>query len=263
LLELYRPKNSVIHRIPARLKIVFILFFIVMLNLVPINAWMGFALFSILIATIVILSKVEPLFILKRSLLALPFILSALPLIFYGPEPLSQIHLFDHFFLSISPIGVGQCISIMFKAWLSIQAAILLTATTSFSDLISGFRQLRLPAILISIIEMMWRYLFVMVDEVTRLIRARNSRSSAVDHRHHSGGSVFWRARTTGNMAGSLFLRSIERSERVYAAMVSRGYTGEPLDDPVARFTITDGVIIFFGMSIITAIYLFSFYSGR
>jgi len=36
-----------------------------------------------------------------------------------------------------------------------------------------------------------------------------------------------WRARVTGGMAGSLLLRSMERSERVYNAMLSRGYNGD------------------------------------
>jgi cobalt/nickel transport system permease protein len=263
LLELFQPKISIIHRAHARVKIIFTLVFILGLNLSPSGAWPGLILFFSILISYTLLSRVDLSFILKRSLLAIPFVLSAIPLVFCGPNPSIQVNILGLFYLPISLAGLERCISIMIKAWMSIQAAIILTATTSFSDLISGFRQLRVPAILISIIEMMWRYLFVMVDEVTRLIRARNSRSSAVDHGQHSGGSVFWRARTTGNMAGSLFLRSIERSERVYAAMVSRGYTGEPLDDPVARFTIIDGVIIFFGMSIITAIYLFSFYSGR
>jgi cobalt/nickel transport system permease protein len=53
------------------------------------------------------------------------------------------------------------------------------------------------------------------------MMRARTSRSTQIGKPYHSGGSVLWRAQVTGNMAGSLFLRSIERSERVYAAMLS------------------------------------------
>lgn len=42
-----------------------------------------------------------------------------------------------------------------------------------------------------------------------------------------AGGTVRWRAGVTGAMVGSLFLRSYERSERVYAAMQARGFDGE------------------------------------
>jgi len=41
-----------------------------------------------------------------------------------------------------------------------------------------------------------------------------------------SGGSLGWRARVTGGMVGTLFLHSYERSERIYAAMLARGFTG-------------------------------------
>ena len=42
-----------------------------------------------------------------------------------------------------------------------------------------------------------------------------------------SGGSVLWRGKVAGRMAGSLMLRSFERSERIYNAMTARGYTGQ------------------------------------
>ncbi len=245
------------------MKIIFTLVFILAINLMAHNSKPGFILFFSLILAITLISKVELIFLLKRSLIALPFFLSAIPLIVWGPEPIIQVNVLHLFTLPVSPIGIERCISIMIKALLSVQAAILLTATTRFYDLILGLRQLRVPAILISIIELMWRYLFVMVDEVTRLIRARNSRSSVVNHGRHAGGSVFWRANVTGNMAGSLFLRSIERSERVYAAMLSRGYNGEPLDEPAIRFTRQDTMMSIVGVLIIAVIFLFSIITGR
>jgi cobalt/nickel transport system permease protein len=65
----------------------------------------------------------------------------------------------------------------------------------------------------------------VLTDEVFRLIRARESRSAASTGKR-AGGGVFWRAKVAGNMAGQLFLRSYERSDRIYNAMLSRGYSG-------------------------------------
>ncbi|MBM3126958.1 MAG: hypothetical protein FJZ87_18130, partial [Chloroflexi bacterium] len=66
---------------------------------------------------------------------------------------------------------------------------------------------------------------FVLSDEVLRLLRARDSRSAVVQGAR-SGGSVVWRARVAGNMTGQLFLRSFERSDRIYNAMIARGYSG-------------------------------------
>ena len=50
---------------------------------------------------------------------------------------------------------------------------------------------------------------------------------STGDPRLKTGGTLAWRAKVTGGMAGSLFLRSIERGDRIHAAMASRGYDGE------------------------------------
>ena len=57
------------------------------------------------------------------------------------------------------------------------------------------------------------------------MMRAREARSAALPGQR-SGGSLTWRAGTAGHMAGQLFLRSYERSDRIYNAMLARGYTG-------------------------------------
>jgi cobalt/nickel transport system permease protein len=130
--------------------------------------------------------------------------------------------------LSISAEGLLRFFSIGLKSWLSVQMAILLASTTPFPDILLALRAFRLPRLLVAIIGLMWRYLFVMADEALRLIRARQARSSeSLDAQYRHGGSVVWRARVTGGMAGSLFLRSLERSDRIYMAMLSRGYDGE------------------------------------
>jgi cobalt/nickel transport system permease protein len=111
------------------------------------------------------------------------------------------------------------------RTLLAVQAAVILTATTRFPDLIWALGSLRLPRPLVATIAFMYRYLFVLVDESLRMLRARTSRSAV--RRGRRGPSVRWQARVAGGMVGSLFLRSLERSERVYAAMVSRGYDGQ------------------------------------
>ena len=103
--------------------------------------------------------------------------------------------------------------------------AILLTATTQFPDLMHALRHLRLPQILVAVISFMYRYLFVLADEAMRLLRARQARSAQLPGQK-AGGSLWWRARVAGNMVGQLFLRSYDRSDRVYNAMLARGYRG-------------------------------------
>ncbi|MBP1704528.1 MAG: cbiQ [Chloroflexi bacterium] len=171
------------------------------------------------------LAGLGPLRLSRSSWFALPFVLAALPLVFTRPgEPLATIVL-GPLSLTVSGQGLQEFSTIALKSWVSVQAALLLSFTTRFADLVEGLRRLRLPRIMVAIIGFMYRYLAVLTDEATRLNRARASRSAVVAGR--SGGSIAWRARVVGGMVGSLFIRSYERSERVYAAMQARGFEGE------------------------------------
>ena len=121
--------------------------------------------------------------------------------------------------------GLIRFLSILARSWLSVQMAILLVATTQFPDMIHAFEHLRVPRMLTTVVAFLYRYMFVLTDEVFRLLRAREARSAGLPGIKR-GGSIWWRAKVTGSMAGQLFLRSYERSERIYNAMVSRGYAG-------------------------------------
>jgi cobalt/nickel transport system permease protein len=165
------------------------------------------------------------LFVARRGLIAIPFALAALPLIFTtAGQPLAAWHLAG-WTLTATAGGLERFASIAVKSWLSVQFGVLLTATTRFSDLLVAMRALHVPRLLVAIFGLMWRYLFLLVHEAKRLRIARDARSAEVGS--NSGGTLAWRARTTGGMVGNLFLRGYERSERVYSAMLARGYDGE------------------------------------
>lgn len=162
----------------------------------------------------------------RTAFFAAPFLLAALPLVFTRPEaPLGSIVL-GPLTLTISGEGLRLFGTIAAKSWVSVQAALLLAMTTPVHELVDGLRALRLPRIMVAIISFMYRYLAVLSEEAGRLLRARASRSAAASSRR-SGGTLRWRATVTGRLAGTLFLRSYERSERVYAAMQARGFEGE------------------------------------
>ena len=123
----------------------------------------------------------------------------------------------------------------MLKSWLSVQAAIVLAASTPFPELLQAMRAIGAPRLLVAMFGLMWRYLFVLVDEALRLMRARSARSGRLEgSTARTGGSIAWRARVTGGMAGNLLVRAFERSERIYAAMLARGYDGETRSLPPA-----------------------------
>jgi cobalt/nickel transport system permease protein len=194
--------------------------------LLPDGAWAAFGLAWILILLANHFSQLGIDFSFKRSFIALPFALAALSAIFMpAGRPLAEWTLGP---LKLVPTDAGllRFASIMLRSWLSVQAGILLIAVTQFPDMIHAFEHLRVPALLTTVIAFLYRYLFVLTDEVMRLMRARDARSAALPGLK-SGGTVFWRARITGNMAGQLFLRSYERSDRIYNAMLARGYQGQ------------------------------------
>ncbi len=187
----------------------------------------------------------------RSSVLALPFVLAAFPLVFTRPEdPLGQIDL-GPVTLTISGLGLQMFATIALKSWISVQAALILAMTTPFHELIDGLRAMRLPAIMVSIIGFMYRYLAVLAEEARRLMRARESRSA--DPRGGGGGTIRWRASVTGRMAGTLFIRSYERSERIYAAMQARGFEGELRhmhSRTLSRTEIGVGIIVALGLAL-------------
>lgn len=210
------------------MKIIFTLAFVLSLSLASHRAWPAYILFFTFILSITLISRISLRVVHQRALWVVPFTLAAFPLIFTGSPPLITLSIFPYIPISYSPAGVSRFISIVLKTWISVQAAILLTATTDFHDIIFCLKQLKVPPLFIAIISLMWRYLFVIIEETTRMLRARSARSAISPGVSHSRVSFIWRAKVTGGMAGSLFLRSLERSDRVYAAMLSRGYNGEP-----------------------------------
>lgn len=216
-------RDSPIHRADPRLKLVATVATVLAITLVPIGgfaalgiAWAGLALASTV-------ARLGPLRLSQGAFIAIPFMLVAVPLVFTRPgDPIGSIGP-----LTISGEGLVMFATIAAKSWLSVQAALLLTFTTPFHDLVDAMRDLRVPRILVAIIGFMYRYLAVIGEEATRMLRARSARSArSATAAGAAGGSLMWRASVTGHMVGSLFLRSYERSERIYAAMQARGFEG-------------------------------------
>jgi cobalt/nickel transport system permease protein len=221
----YHDTNSFIHRLDPRVKVIVTLVFILSNALLPDGAWTAFGLAWLFLLFANVFSELGGLFTFQRSIIALPFALVAVTVLFSIPgNPVSTFRLL-FWDLTITDAGLLRFVSILIRSWLSVQMAILLVGTTRFPDIVHALEHLRVPSILTTIIAFLYRYLFVLVDEVFRLLRAREARSAAVAG-VRAGGGAAWRAGVAGNMAGQLFLRSYERSDRVYNAMLARGYTG-------------------------------------
>jgi cobalt/nickel transport system permease protein len=254
--DFYQAGDSPIHRLDPRVKLLSTIGMIVSNVLLPDGAWFAFLCAFLLITALSTIARIRLSFVLKRSLLAIPFALAAFTIMFTLPgESLTEFSI-GSWQLAITDTGLVRFLSILIRSWISLQAAILLTATTKFSDLAHGLRHLRVPLILIAIISFMYRYLFVLGEEAERLLQARAARSARLPGRGMP--SVFWRARVAGNMVGQLFLRSYERSDRVYNAMVARGFKGEFLTFTPHIMQPTDWIALFVFSLVLIGLQLFA-----
>ena len=251
-LDPFKAGTSPLHHLDTRIKVPLVLAFILTTSLTPVGAWPVYILLLALVLAAAQLSDLGLKYILTRSLLASPFILAGLPLLFTVPGvPLAEFSLFG-LPLTLSAAGLVRFASVLLKSWIAVLSAILLAGTTSVPDLLGALRALHLPKLLVAVIGLMWRYLFVMADEVLHLLRARTARSGlSPDPAYKSGGTVLWRGKVAGGMMGNLLLRSFDRSDRIYAAMLSRGYDGEVRGLPQPALTPMDYFLLAAGLAVL------------
>jgi len=239
-IDQYSDRDSFIHRLDPRTKFITTLLFILAVVLTPPNNWPTFALYFALMATLLLFSKVPVFYVFKRSLVIMPFVLMIAIFIpfFKGGEVAGSYNIWL-WQVSVTYNGLQVLWNVLIKAWLSILSLILLTSTTKIANLLKGLERLRVPRVMVMILSFMYRYIFVLVDEVMRMKQARDSRNF--------GGKRLWQMRTIGNMAGTLFIRSYERGERVYAAMLARGFDGQSRTLDRLNFRKSDA---YFGISL-------------
>jgi cobalt/nickel transport system permease protein len=216
----YSDLNSFIHRLDPRTKLVASLAFIIAVVLTPANDWRVFVFYFCIVAVLLIISKLPPFYVLKRSLVIFPFVLLiAIFIPFFKEGEVAGSYNIWLWQVSVTYSGLFILANVMAKAWLCILALILLSSTTRLADLLKSLRQLGIPRVMILILSFMYRYIFVLADEVMRMQQARDSRSF--------GGKRLHQLKAIGSMVGTLFIRSYERGERIYAAMLSRGFDGQ------------------------------------
>lgn len=227
-LDRYAHLDSPIHRLDPRVKTLCILAFVLVVVLTPPDRFGAFFLYAVLILSIALLSDVPMSFILKRSLIIIPFALMiGLLNLFYKP--------FLVFF------------NILAKSWLSVLALIILSATSDFPTLLKALESLGTPRLLTTIVSFMYRYIFTLIDQVTKLERARVARSY--------GRRGVFQMRAFGNILGSLFINTYERGERIYQAMLARGYHGHAHTPHRFIFTMYDAVFaVFFAASLVVIV---------
>ena len=219
-IDQYSAIDSFIARLDPRIKITAFLSLVVFAVLTRGSSWREFCLQGMLALAIVLASKVPFGFILKKSLVIFPFVaaVSVLNLI-AGSQT------------------IGAFLAVLAKSLISAVYLIMLAATTRFPDLMKAFERLKCPRLITTILSFMYRYIFVIEDELMTMQMAKESRSF--------GGPPLFHAKVYSNILGSLFIRSYERAEEVYLAMCARGFDGNIRTLSEFKLRMADGVFLF------------------
>ena len=198
LLSPYQHGDSAVHRLPAGAKLAVAVGGILFVVLLPRTAWLAYGTVALGLIACALLARTDVRRMLVRLLLLEPFVLGIALLALLRPG------------------GGLLFLSVLTKSTLCLAWMVLLTATTRLADLLAVLWRIGVPPLLVTTVALMYRYLFVLVEETERMQRARRSRTFV------SGRSSTWRG--SAQVAGQLFVRASERAERVYLAMCARGW---------------------------------------
>lgn len=210
---LYVHGHSPIHRLAPQCKLAAQVLLVLAIVATPREAFWAFGVYAGMVVGLVIAAQIPPGFVLRRMVVEVPFVLFAVLLPFFGGGERVEV-----LGLSLSQEGLWAAWNILAKATLGVAISIVVAATTTMPEFLRGFERLHMPPVLTSTASFMIRYFDVLADEMRRMKVARESRG--YDPRW------IWQAKAVAASAGALFIRGYERGERVYLAMLSRGYEG-------------------------------------
>jgi cobalt/nickel transport system permease protein len=206
---------SPIHRLDPRAKILGLVSVTLVSVSTPIRSWPVYAACAAALVAVAVVARVPAATIWRRARVILPLILFVAAFIPFFRSG-GAIHDLGPF--TVSDAGLAVLGAVSAKATIGTVSAVLLGATTSFPAVLRGLEALRVPRLFTLIAAFMYRYLFVIVEEVHRMRTALAARAYRPRHA--------LQARPIGRAVNALFLRTYSRGERVHLAMLSRGYSG-------------------------------------
>ncbi len=210
---LYLDRPSPVHRAPAEVKIVALVVFVFAVVATPRDMFWPYAIYAAIVVTVWWVGRVPLRWIAPRMLIEAPFVVLALLLPFAsGGERV------DVAGVSLSVTGLYAAWGILAKGTLGVAASLTVAATTSAREVPLALSRLGVPALVTSMLVLMLRYLDLLAGEANRMRLARLSRGDSPRALHQ--------ASAVARSVGALFVRSYERGERVYVAMLSRGFDG-------------------------------------
>jgi cobalt/nickel transport system permease protein len=190
--------DSPVHRVRTDVKFVAVIAMLLIIAATPLSSTAVFACAGVVLVAVAWLSRVPFRFLVQRILLLEFFVC--------GAAMLSLLQ----------PGGLAVFTRVLIKSSLCLATALLFSTTTPYVDLLRTLKAWHVPSLLITMLALMYRYMFVLFDELGRMQRARTSRTFVHNR------TLVWHSLAT--IVAQLFIRSTERAERIYAAMCARGW---------------------------------------
>lgn len=214
-LDQYAGVDSVITRRSPEVRLTGTLLVAVAAALLPLGAWPQIAGMAAVVAGLAALARIRPADFARRAAPPLVFVVMvSVAIVFLAPgETIARAGP-----LRVTDAGLLRFGSAVGRAAVALGAAVILVSTTRFTELVEALRSLHTPTVVTTSLGLGYRFLYTLTDEVERLRRAARSRSAA------EGSAP--RRRLLVGIAAAAVHRTFDRSDRVYHAMLARGYTG-------------------------------------
>ena len=199
----YGRRSTVCHRLPSAVKLLLTVGVVLVGMLVPPGSWPVHGVLAMLVFTGHTLARVPMRYLLRRIGLFLPVVVMISLSI-----PISQGF----------AAGWEVMAAILFRSSLAFVSILWLISVMPFDQLLVTMRRFHVPAAFVAMLAFMYRYSFVVWDELSKMRTARKAR------RFRRGFGFRWRGSI--QLIGLLLIRAMERAERVHGAMCARGWDG-------------------------------------
>jgi len=210
-------KDSPIHRLDGRIKLISTVFIIVIAAFSN-NIFIPIIL-EIFLLIIIKIAKLSYINSFKRIALLLPF---GGAIIIFQPFIHPGNILWSYSWIKITDTGLNWAILLITRMIVSLTSIVILSSTSPMQQIVASFRRLKMPKDLAMILSIMVRFLFVFIDELAAIRKSQKSRNF---HIHSKLTPYKWRIKQVGYSIAMMFVKSYEQGERVYKSMISRGFS--------------------------------------
>lgn len=138
----------------------------------------------------------------------------------FSSQPIGQFNLYLGFgYLYTSIAKLKEMVFLMMKVFGAISAMIMMTLSTPSSEIIGVLRKAHVPKLIIELMNLIYRYIFILLDVFNNMRNSADSRQGYCDFKTS--------CQTFGNVASNMLVLSLKKANAYYTAMEARGYEGD------------------------------------